>query len=360
LADLGDFIAHPKVLAAAGKNRLGFERSENCWESHKMKIHDIGGEFALIDRLARQSPIIHPDLVAGIGDDAAVIDGSFPDGDYLLVTTDMLVEPSHFRRDWATPAQIGIKAVAANVSDIAAMGGIPTFLFVSLALTADNDVAWVETLYKGMAQACRRYGVVLAGGDTTHGEKAAISITLLGRVSRENLRLRSHARPGELLCVTGPLGGSAAGLAMLSAGLDPPQDLREKHLAPGCRLDVSPAIAPVARAMIDISDGLAAEVNHICDQSGTGAEIIAADIPIDPAVHDAARLTGNDPLEFALSGGEDFELLFSISPENKRLLEKKGISVTAVGWVTEAASNRILTMPDGKRRTLSGGYNHFS
>ena len=100
--------------------------------------------------------------------------------------------------------------------------------------------------------------------------------------------------------------------------------LREKHLAPGCRLDVSPAIAPVARAMIDISDGLAAEVNHICDQSGTGAEIIVADIPIDPAVRDAARLTGNDPIEFALSGGEDFELLFSISPENKRLLEEKG------------------------------------
>jgi thiamine-monophosphate kinase len=109
-----------------------------------MKIHDIGGEFPLIDRMARQAPVIHPDLVTGIGDDAAVIGGSFPDGDYLLVTTDMLVETSHFRRDWATPAQIGNKSVACNVSDIAAMGGTPTFMFVSLALEANTEVAWVE------------------------------------------------------------------------------------------------------------------------------------------------------------------------------------------------------------------------
>jgi thiamine-monophosphate kinase len=244
-----------------------------------MNIQDIGGEFALIDRLARHSRIKHPDLVAGIGDDAAVIGGSFPGGDYLLVTTDMLVERSHFRRDWATPLQVGLKSVACNVSDIAAMGGTPTFMFVSLALAPDTEVAWLESLYAGMTEACRRYGVVLAGGDTTHGELATICITLLGRVSPENLRLRSHARPGELLCVTGPLGGSAAGLAMLTAGLDTPHYLREKHLAPDCRLDVSPLIAPVARAMIDVSDGLAAEVNHICDQSGTGAKIIVADMP---------------------------------------------------------------------------------
>ncbi len=325
-----------------------------------MKIHDIGGEFALIDRMARQSPVIHPDLVTGIGDDAAVIGGWFPDGDYLLVTTDMLVETRHFRRDWATAAQIGNKSVACNVSDIAAMGGTPTFMFVSLALERDTQVAWVETLYKGMAQACQRYGVVLAGGDTTQAEAATISITLLGRVSPGNLRLRSHARPGELLCVTGHLGGSAAGLALLAAGLPTPPYLKEKHLAPVCRLDLSPLIAPVARAMIDISDGLAAEVNHICDQSGTGAEIDVKEIPIHPAVHDAARQTGNDPLDFALSGGEDFELLFSIPRDNKPLLDEKGVSVTVVGRVTEATSGRVLSFPTGKRLALSGGYDHFS
>jgi thiamine-monophosphate kinase len=240
------------------------------------------------------------------------------------------------------------------------MGGIPTFMFVSMALAADTEVDWVETLFKGMAEACRHYGVVLAGGDTTHAEVATISITLLGRVSSKNLCLRSHARPGELLCVTGFLGGSAAGLAMLAAGLDPLPHLKEKHLAPDCRLDVSSMIAPLAGAMIDISDGLAAEVNHICDQSGTGAEIDVIGIPIHPSVRDAARLTGNDPLDFALSGGEDFELLFSISRENKQLLEEKGVSVSVLGRVIEAASGRILSFPSGKRISLSGGFDHFS
>jgi thiamine-monophosphate kinase len=329
-------------------------------DQSSLTIHDIGGEFALIDRLSRRSPTTHPDLVAGIGDDAAVIGRTFANGDYLLVTTDMLVENAHFRRDWAAPTQIGAKSVACNVSDIAAMGGVPTFMFVSLALAADSDVAWVDALYQGMADACRRYGVVLAGGDTTHGDAVTIGISLLGRVSPPNLRLRSHARPGELLCVTGNLGGAAAGLAMFSAGLDPPAYLREKHLAPGCRLDVAPLIAPLAGAMIDISDGLAAEVNHICDQSGTGAEIVAADIPVHPSVREAARLTGGDPIAFALSGGEDFELLFSISPQNRQRLEEKGVEAILVGRITTASSGRMLLLPNGSKALLAGGYNHFS
>lgn len=324
-----------------------------------MKINDIGGEFALIDRLSQRSPTSHTDLVMGIGDDAAVIGNVFSNGDYQLVTTDMLVEKSHFRRDWATPEQIGVKSVVCNVSDIAAMGGVPIFMFVSLALAPDTEVAWVEALYRGMSDACRQHGVVLAGGDTTHGEMITISITLLGRVSPENLCLRSQARPGELLCVTGPLGGSAAGLAMLMAGLNPPAYLKAKHLTPACRLDVSPLIAPEAGAMIDISDGLAAEVNHLCDQSDVGADITAADIPFHPSVVDAAGAVGVDPITFALSGGEDFELLISVSSENKRKIAAKGVSLTTVGVVTEASTGRRLTLPDGQRRPLSGGYNHF-
>jgi len=187
-----------------------------------------------------------------------------------------------------------------------------------------------------------------------------VSITLLGQVTPENLCLRSHARPGDLLCVTGNLGGSAAGLAMLDAGRQPPPLLRDKHLAPACRLDVAPAIAPLAHAMIDISDGLAAEVNHICNRSGTGAEVAAADIPVHPLARDAARLTGNDPLAFALAGGEDFELLFSVTPENRRQLESTGIQATTVGKVLDAAAGRTLVHSDGRRQPLLGGYNHFS
>jgi len=325
-----------------------------------MKIQDIGGEFALIDRLARQSHVSHPDLLTGVGDDAAVIAGPAPHADHLLVTTDMLIEKRHFRCDWASPEQIGIKSVVCNLSDIAAMGGTPTFMFVSLALTEKTDVEWVDALYQGMAAACQDYHVVLAGGDTTQGTAITISIALLGRVSPHDLCLRSHALPGDRLCVTGPLGGSAAGLAMLAASLTPPEYLQEKHLAPGCRLDVAPQIAPFAHAMIDISDGLAAEVNHICNQSGTGAEIVMSDIPIHPSVRDAARLTGKDPFEFVLSGGEDFELLFSISANNLQQMIEKGIHVTPIGRVTDADAGRMLQRPDGTRTSLSGGYNHFS
>ena len=325
-----------------------------------MKINEFGGEFALIEQLAKLAPSRHPDLVAGIGDDAAVIGQALSDGDLLLVTTDMLVEASHFNRQWATPEQIGIKSVACNVSDIAAMGGTPSFMFVSLALSPRTDVGWVKSLYRGMANACRRYGVVLAGGDTTHGKDITISITLLGRVSADHLCLRSHARHGDLLAVTGPLGASAAALAMLVAGLNPPDYLRDKHLTPGCRLDVSSAIAPLAHAMIDISDGLAAEVNHICDQSGTGAFVYAADIPIHRAVMDAAAQTGKDPLGFALSGGEDFELLFSIPASDMPRFDELGIDATVVGRITQAQSGRFLEFPNGTRKPLTGGYNHFA
>jgi len=325
-----------------------------------MRIVDIGGEFALIERLCAHAPNAHRDLLAGVGDDAAVIAGIQADGSHLLVTTDMLVENSHFRCDWTTAEQIGIKSVVCNVSDIAAMGGTPTFMFVSLALAPETEVAWAESLYRGIGRACRRYGVTLAGGDTTHGTAATISITLLGQVAPENLCLRSHARPGDLLCVTGPVGSAAAGLSMMSAGLEPPALLKEKHLTPGCRLDVGPAIAPLAHAMIDISDGLAAEVNHICKQSKTGAEIAAADIPIHPLAVEAARLTGNDPLTFALSGGEDFELLFSVAPRDRQQLERRGIDVVTVGKVTDGAAGILIQRPDGNRETLVGGYNHFS
>jgi thiamine-monophosphate kinase len=324
-----------------------------------MKIDAIGGEFALIDRLAGLAPTDHARLMVGIGDDAAVIDDSIPGGDLLLVTTDMLVENSHFRRDWATAEQVGIKSVACNASDIAAMGGAPTFMFVSLALARDTDVAWAHALYRGMAGACRRYGIVVAGGDTTHGRTITINITLLGRVAPQNLCLRSQAVVGDLLCVTGPLGGSAAGLALLTAGLDLPEYLREKHLSPGCRLDLVPAIAPLANAMIDISDGLAAEVNHICNQSVTGAEVVAADIPIHDQVRTAAGLTGKDPISFALSGGEDFELLFSIAPANWQALSEQGIHAPVVGRVTDAESGRRLRLADGSHVSLTGGYNHF-
>ncbi len=323
-----------------------------------MQIKDLGGEFALIDKITRLSPIHHQDLEKGIGDDTAVIRSG--DGAYVLVTTDMLVENDHFRIDWSQPDQIGIKAVECNVSDIAAMGGTPTFMFVSLALPGETDTKWVESLYKGMATSCEKHGVVIAGGDTTKGGLVTISITLMGITDGKRLCLRSHAEPGDLLAVTGLLGGSAACLSMLDKGHKPTEYLMQKHLTPTCRLDASKKIAPHAKAMIDISDGLASEVNHICAQSGTGAVVFEDKIPVHDDVAAAGKTAGKPPSLFALDGGEDFELLFTFDPSKQKDLDRTGVDYVVVGKITEREKGCNILLQSGETRPLQGGFNHFS
>lgn len=323
-----------------------------------MHIDELGGEFALIDRLATLVPAGHADLIAGVGDDAAVIRTAPEPGPYLLVTTDILVEDHHFKSKWSEPQQIGIKAAECNISDIAAMGGRPTWMFISLVLTGETEVTWAEKLYAGISASCHRHGVIVAGGDTTRGPVKTVNITLLGTVSQEHLCLRSHARPGDRLMVSGTLGASAAALSYLEHGRSPTNYLLEKHLAPRCRLDISETIAPLANAMIDISDGLGSEVRHICRQSGVGAEVLAAAVPIHDDVRAAGKELEIDPLDFALYGGEDFELLFSISEDNVPALIKTGISCHTVGRITEEKEEPRWVAADGAR-PLAGGFDHF-
>ncbi len=324
-----------------------------------MKIKEIGGEFALIRRLSEIVPGARPEVIQGIGDDAAVLRVAPEPAPYLLVTTDILVEAQHFNRAWASPEQIGIKAAECNVSDIAAMGGTPRWMFVSLVLPADTEVAWAEGLYRGLGQSCRRHHIAILGGDTTQGALVTVNITLLGSVPPDRMRLRSHARPGDVLLVTGCLGASAAALALLSQGQTPSTYLREKHLAPTCRLDVAGRIASLAHAMIDISDGLGSEVGHICKASHVGAEIRASAIPLHDEVRAAGRLLGVDPLHWAIGGGEDFELLFSMPPENVSRLKAGGVTCYEVGRVTDRPGDVVLVSDDGAVSTLGGGYNHF-
>jgi thiamine-monophosphate kinase len=322
-----------------------------------VNIKDIGGEFNLIERLAKLVPGDRTEVLRGIGDDAAVLRIAPEPAPYLLVTTDMLVENHHFRRAWATAEQIGIKAAECNMSDIAAMGGTPMWMFSSISLPEDIDVAWVEGMYRGLSQSCRARNVVLIGGDITRGQAVTINITLLGSVSPELLCLRSSAHPGDIIMVTGTLGASAAGYAMLNAGHRPSAYLRKKHLTPASRLDISGRLASVAHAMIDISDGLGAEVRHICEQSRVGANIDAAAIPIHEEVKAAARRLGTDPLQWALSGGEDFELLFTIAPEN---LDQIGsASCFRIGEITGFPGKILLTDPQAGSTPLPGGYDHF-
>ena len=323
-----------------------------------MSIQDSGGEFALIDRLSDMVPKSHHELVVGIGDDAAVVRTAPEPVPYLLVTTDIMVEGRHFHRQWAQPEQIGIKAAESNISDIAAMGGRPTWMFISLVLSHKMDVGWVQRLYVGIGSSCRRHGAIVAGGDTTRGEVNTINISLLGEVSPDLLCLRSHAKPGDALVVTGTLGASAAALALLENGETPCRYLLEKHVSPTCRLDVVNVIAPLANAMIDISDGLGSEVRHICEQSRVGAEIYADAIPLHDAVISAGEALDTAPVDFAIQGGEDYELLFSISEENLSALEKTGIPFHKVGKILEDCAEPTLVTEEGGR-PLSSGFNHF-
>lgn len=334
---------------------LSCQKNENI----NMQINELGGEFALIKKLANIIPSQSKDVPVSIGDDAAVIRSPNNKNQFLLVTTDILVEGQHFNKSWSTPEQIGIKSIECNVSDIAAMGGEPTYLVISLVIPPSTDVEWCERLYQGFAQACNRYGAIIVGGDTTEGPVATINITLLGEVSDKNLCLRSQAKPGDILAVTGELGASSACLSLLENKLPMTAYLEKKHLTPKCQLDAAKKFAPFVNAMIDISDGLASEVNHICDNSKLGAVIYERDIPLHEDVLNAGKQLNRDAKEFSLNGGEDFELLFSISPFNLNKLKQTGIKFYPIGEITNPSDGRFLITKENDIIPLIGGFKHF-
>ncbi|MFP4051792.1 MAG: thiamine-phosphate kinase [Thermoplasmata archaeon] len=309
------------------------------------EISDVG-EFGLIERIADRVKK-KEDLVKGIGDDCAVLD----DGDdFTLLTTDMLVSGDHFNKNWHTPWQIGWKSMIVNVSDIAAMGGLPEWALVSVALPDDVDYEYVDEIFKGMIDASEKYDLSIIGGDTTHGDLLVINITLIGSVEKENICMRGDAEVGDLICVSGDLGKSWAGLELLRASEEGYTDF---HLEPDCRLDLARKLAPHVNAMIDVSDGLASEVNHICDESSVGASVEKEKVPISKRTKEAGEILGKDPMFWALSGGEDFELVFTIPKENFDMI--KSTKPIIVGEITE--EGRYLL--NGEKKPLEGGYKHF-
>lgn len=310
-----------------------------------MLISELGGELALIDRLRR--PSRNPKVLVGIGDDAAVVCV----GELLAVTTDLLVEGDHFSLDYFSPRQVGWKAMESNISDLAAVGAEPRYALVGLTLRPDSSVELVEGIYEGLYASADRCGVEVVGGDTTHGEVLVLAVTLLGEVERRYLHLRSSARPGDRILVSGPLGGSAAGLALLKAKVEGFEGVKRKHLEPKAKIELSRSLRGKVHAMEDVSDGLASEVRNICLASGCGAVIFAELVPVDPEVGEAADLLGFDPLDWALFGGEDFELVYTV-PE--------GVDVPGyeVGRMTDGEG--IYLEGKGERRLLTEwGYDHF-
>ncbi|MDA8194042.1 MAG: thiamine-phosphate kinase [Thermaerobacter sp.] len=330
-----------------------------------MNIRDVGerGLIALIHRLQTTPPLGY----IGIGDDAAYVP---PSATGWLISQDMLVETIHFRWDWMTPEQVGAKAVAVNVSDIAAMGGVPKAILTSLSVPAALRVEAVEDLYRGMTRALDLCGAVLIGGDTVGSpDRLVIDVTVLGHPGPVGPVRRTGARPGDRLVVTGRLGAAHAGLMLLSHGVMwPSHSVHERsvqvaHIAPKARWECGVPIGQAAHALTDISDGLYAEIEELTRFGGIGATLFGEALPIDQATRAVARAFRADPIEYALYGGEDYELLAAIAPskiaEVMRIATQTGVAITEVGVITDDPGIRLLR--DGEEVKLGGEqtFNHF-
>lgn len=289
------------------------------------RLSDLG-EFGLLRELARRG------LATEIGDDTAVLDGG------LVVTQDALVEGVHFRLDWTGWRDLGYRAAAVNLSDLAAAAAEPEALIVSLALPGSTQVADVLELYAGLNEP----GVPIRGGDTTGGDRAYLSVTAIGHSAR--VPGRAGARPGDVLVVTGPLGGSAAGLAALERGLSGFDELVRMHLRPPFRLDAARELAPVAHALIDLSDGIAGDAAHVAERSGCAVEIHVERLPLAPRIAEV----GSEPF---WTMGEDYELLAALAPEDAERLP-----YPRVGRCLEGAGVTLLR--DGMPLE-GGGFEHF-
>ncbi|MBK9571118.1 MAG: thiamine-phosphate kinase [Chitinophagaceae bacterium] len=332
------------------------------------------GEFGLIEHLTKNIELQNISSVLGVGDDAAIIDHS---GKQTVVTTDLLLEGVHFDLSYTPLRHLGYKAVIANLSDIYAMNAVPTQITVSIGISNRFSLESLDEFYEGVYTACEKYGVDLVGGDTTSSQKGfIISVTALGEVAPDKFVKRSTAQKDDLLCVSGFLGSAYVGLLFLerekkifmeSPGVQPDLEgeafVIGKLLKPEARKDIveffeTQGIVPTS--MIDISDGLSSEILHICRQSNLGCVLYEEKIPVAEEMKKAAFKFEIDPTACALSGGEDYELLFTIPQSDyDKLVLHEGISV--VGYMTDPDQGaRIITKGGGKHPITAQGWNHLS
>ena len=292
-----------------------------------------------------------PTVGVGIGDDSAVVD--LPRGHEALVTTDFSLENVHFRREWHPADSVGWRCLARGLSDIAAMGGEPRAAFLSLALPRKLPQRWVDQFFAGFLKLAKRYRVQLAGGDVAESLAGVLAdIVVLGSLPKGKAVLRSGARVGDFVYVTGTLGASVATLELLRKGKKPRPTARQRHFYPDPRLQIGRYLRErkLASAMIDTSDGLSVDLQHICDESGVGAVVYAESLP---------RVAGPKGLEFALHGGEDYELLFTAPEHEKVAAEIGGVPITRVGQIV-CGSQLKVAGADGRLRELkAAGWEHF-
>ena len=341
--------------------------------NQRTEISSIG-EFGLIEHLTKNIELQNASSIVGVGDDGAVIDHF---GKQTVISTDLLVEGVHFDLIYTPLKHLGYKSVIANLSDIYAMNATPTQLVISLGLSNRFSVESVDELYEGIYAACEKYGVDLVGGDTTSSQKGLIiSITAIGEVTPDTFVKRSTAQKGDLICVSGDLGASYIGLLFLerekkiyleSPGVQPDLEgeayVVGRLLKPEARKDIIEFLAAQKiqpTSMMDISDGLSSEILHICKQSELGCVLYEEKIPIAEATKQAAFKFELDPTACALSGGEDYELLFTIpQSEYDKLVLNEQISV--IGYMTDAEQGAQLFTKGGSKYPITAqGWNHLA
>ncbi len=338
----------------------------------KTNIENLG-EFGLINHLTQNIKLVQPGTLKGVGDDAAVIDTN---GKKMLISTDMLLEGIHFDLAYTPLKHLGYKAIQVNLSDIYAMNGMATQVTVSLGMSSKFPLEAIEELYEGIYIACEKYGVDIVGGDTSSSKQGlVISVTSIGYADEKDIVYRNGAEESDLICVSGDLGGAYTGLQLLEREkliyLENPKiqpDLEgkdyivERQLKPEARKDIIELLKEIEvkpTAMIDVSDGLASEILHICKQSDKGCNIYEEKIPLDPMTFETAREFNLDPTVCALSGGEDYELLFTVKQADYDKIKFK-MDITIIGYITEPAAGCNLISKSGVVHPLKAqGWNAF-
>lgn len=331
------------------------------------------GEFGLISHLTKDVVHTQNSTIKGIGDDAAVLDHK---NKKTLVSTDLLLEGIHFDLAYTPLKHLGYKSIIVNLSDIYAMNGEATQVTVSIGISNRFSLEALEELYSGMLFACQKYNVDLVGGDTSTSQKGlVISVTSIGTVNEKEITYRNTAKEGDLVCVSGDLGAAYMGLQILerekavyleNPAIQPELEgndyIIERMLKPEARKDVVELLKKLKvqpTSMIDISDGLSSELIHLCTQSATGCNLYEEKIPIDPATYSAAREFNLDPSVCALSGGEDYELLFTISQTDYDKIKGQP-DISVIGHITESSAGMNLVSKSGNVHLLKAqGWNAF-
>ncbi len=318
-----------------------------------MLINKFGGEFRLIDKIVKPISKKYEEVIQGPGDDCAVI--KIDEHRNLLISTDMFVNGDHFNTKFFSPLEIGFKISEGSLSDIAAMGGKAKYIFVSISLKKNTPVSFFRSVYRGIYKSCNRYGVLVLGGDITKSNKIQISVTVVGFVNDDNLCLRSSAKVGDVIKVTGSLGAGSLGYHLFKRGFVGHNHVKKKYLEPKCRLKMVDDIAPFANAMCDVSDGLASEIKHICYESKVGADIYKKKIPIKNYSYFAAKALNLSAYDQALYGGEDFELIYTV-PKSKAN-EVIGIEIGEI--IKEKKVFLIDEEKNSKKEITKSGFDHF-